>query len=139
MLCTYAFAPGAEETVRALARFPMALISSNIDAYVEDVAKTLGIAHAYSYAAIEYSGGRFSGIGFRSEKSELGAKVEALEDFAAKAGIEVQDIAFVGDSRNDLDAFTATGRGILIGEGNEDLRRAAWRRVSTLSEIPEIL
>ncbi len=135
ILQMYAFAPGAEDLIRNLSRYPLALISSNIDTYVKCVAERLGIEHAYGYTTIEYDGDRFSGIGFQSEATELKAKVEALEDFAGKVGVSLDEIAFVGDSRNDLEAFTATGRGVLIGEGNEELRRAAWKRIGGLNEI----
>ncbi|MEK9176690.1 MAG: HAD-IB family phosphatase [Patescibacteria group bacterium] len=140
MLARYRLVPGARDVVEHLSRFPLALVSSNIDLYVADVARKLGISHAYGYCRIEYDErGLFAGIGFRSDKDELEHKVEALRDFATKSGVSLSEIAFVGDSRNDLAAFTATGRGILVGEGNEDLRRAAWKRVATLSEILKIL
>ena len=45
----------------------------------------------------------------------------------------------VGDSDNDLEGFTFTKRGILIGPGNERLKQAAWKQVASLMDIEPIL
>lgn len=53
--------------------------------------------------------------------------------------IEPEQIVFVGDSSNDLKAFEYTKHRILVGKGNEKLRKAAWKHVDTLKEIESIL
>ncbi len=141
VLLEYRFAPDTKATVKRLQRqYELALISSNIDTYVEDVGDRLSIPFRYAFSTLEYDhSGTFMEIGFRDPGSELEAKVAALKDLCSRLLLEPSQIAFVGDSRNDLEAFRYTGRGILLREGNEDLRKAAWKRISTLSELAGIL
>lgn len=140
-LSRFSFLPGAEELVETLKpRYPIALISSNIAGYIEHVASQLAIDDWYAFTDFDFDEkAMFREITFSSDGDELEAKVEALKDFAMKNGILPTEVAFVGDSRNDLDVFKLTGKGILIGEGNEDLRGAAWKRVNSLSEISALL
>ncbi|MBX9765180.1 HAD-IB family phosphatase [Patescibacteria group bacterium] len=133
--------PGTRETVEALSKkYPLAVISSGLVGYVENVAKALHIPLAYSYTSFLYSpDGIFSGVAYNEASDELQAKVNALKDFGAKVGAKPEEIAFVGDSINDIEGFRYTGRGILVGEGTEELRRAAWKQVDALPEVLGIL
>lgn len=137
----FRFKPGVEETIRALsARFPLAVVSSGLTDYVQNVADAVGIQHVYSYTSFMYSDdGVFTGVAYNETANELQAKVNALSDFASKVGVQPEEVAFVGDSINDIEGFRFTGRGILVGEGTEALRAAAWKQVDALPEILEVL
>ena len=141
ILLEYLFTSGAKSVIKRLQeKYELALISSNLEAYVEDVGERLSIPFRYAFTALEFdSRGAFTKIGFLYEGTELQAKIAALEDMCSRLLLKPHEIAFVGDSRNDLDAFRYTGRGVLLREGNEDLRKAAWKQVSTLSEVLGIL
>lgn len=138
---TFELVPGATEVVAALGgRYPMALSSSGFDMYVFPVAEALGIKHAYAYSILEYGADdRFSGIRFARPEREREAKVEDVKEFCKAMGILPSEVAFVGDSINDLLAFEHTEHGILVGEGNPALKKAAWKQVQALPEILDIL
>jgi len=137
----FVFIPGAEGVVAELKkRYPIALISSGFTDYVDPVAQALSVPHAYAFMRMRYrEDGTYGGMEYLSHGDELSAKVDALDDFAAKIGIEAHEIAFVGDSINDLGAFRHTGKGILVGDGTPEMREAAWKKVATLPEVLDIL
>ncbi len=137
------FVPDARKVMDALReKYPLAVISSSLADYVVPVGEALGIPHAYAFTALSYDPeGAYQGIKYLYEGNEIDMKITALKDFGAKVGAEPHEIAFVGDSINDVGAFRHTGRGILI-EGsrhNDSLREAAWKRINTLSEVLDIL
>lgn len=137
----FRFLAGTQETVETLSKkYPMAIVSSGLSGYVNSVAKALGIPHAYSYTSFTYStDGVYTGIAYNEEGDELQAKVNALADFGGKIGVKPEEIAFVGDSKNDIEGFRYTGRGILVGNGLEELRSSAWKQVDALPEVLGIL
>jgi HAD superfamily phosphoserine phosphatase-like hydrolase len=137
----FRFLPGTQETVETLSKkYPIAVVSSGLSGYVNYVAKALGIQHVYSYTSFTYSAdGAFTGIVYNEDGDELQAKVNALADFGATVGGKPQEIAFVGDSKNDIEGFRYTGRGILVGKGSEELKEAAWKQVHALPEVLGIL
>lgn len=140
VLADFQFLDGAAETVAALSARPLAVISSGFREYVAPVARALSIPHAYSYIHLHFhEDGAYGGMRFPIDEDELRAKVDALLDFGKKTGAAPHEIAFVGDSSNDLEAFKHTGRGILVGEGTPELRAAAWRQVGAISDILAIL
>ena len=137
----YLFVQETKKLIKRIqGKYELALISSNISAYVEDVGERLAIPFRYAFSTIEYDkNGLFSHIGFTTDGTELEHKVEALKDLCSRLLLQPSQIIFVGDSRNDLEAFRYTGRGILVREGNEELQQAAWKRISALSELEGIL
>lgn len=137
----FRYLSGAAETVEALSqKYPLAVISSGLSDYVRPVAEALGIQHVYSYTSFVYgANGTYTGIAYNEEGDELHAKVNALADFGAKVGAKPEEIVFIGDSVNDIEGFRYTGRGVLVGKGTEDLKAAAWKQVSALSELLGIL
>lgn len=138
---SFKFLPGTTDTIRVLSqKYPLAVISSGLTDYVRPVAEALGIEHIYSYTSFTYSAeGTFTGVAYNEDSDELQAKVNALADFGAKLGVKPEEIAFVGDSINDIEGFRFTRRGILVGNGSEDLRSAAWKQVGALPELLNIL
>lgn len=137
----FVFMPGAQEVVGALSQaYPIALISSGFSEYVDIVADVLNVKYRYSYTSVEYTPDDvFASILCGPEETELVAKVDGVADFATKVDVKPSEVAFVGDSINDLGAFESTARGILFGEGTESLRKSAWKRIDALSELLAIL
>jgi Predicted hydrolases of the HAD superfamily len=50
-----------------------------------------------------------------------------------------RQVIFVGDSRNDIEAFKLTGNGIAIYPYDRELEEIAWKKIKSLSEIKDIL
>ncbi len=141
IMSSFELFPDAHDVVSKLsARYPVVLISSNIDHYIEAVAATLSVPEWHAYTRFEYdTEGRYAHISYLDKGTELEAKVNSVNAFALRNGLLPSEVAFVGDSKNDLDAFHHTGKGILIRNGNDDLREAAWKRVGVLKDIESIL
>lgn len=137
VLHDFKLVPHAETTVAYLKNsYHLALISSGFDLYVAEVAERLSVPHAYFYGTFMFNETeQLVDINFLSERTEIEAKVDAIKDLQKRYRLEPNEIMFVGDSKNDIGAFEYTGRGVLIGEGNEDLRRNAWKQINSLDEI----
>ena len=131
----------AAEVVTELGhRYPLALVSSGLMDYARPVATHLNVADVYTFTHLIYGeDGAYTGLGYDREGDEILMKVSALAEWGAKIGVKPSEIAFVGDSVNDLGAFRYTGRGILKGESTEAMRKAAWKQISALSELTDIL
>ena len=138
-LTDFEFEAGAVKTVDELKkRYAIVLVTGGFDFYAERVAKALGIDEIHANAAIIYNpDGTFKE--FRYKGPEVDAKVTALQEIMKKHGAGAEEIVFVGDSSNDLNAFVLTQHGILIGRGSEKLRKAAWRCVDSLNELAAII
>jgi len=142
ILHEFEFTPHAEELVGYLkGKYHLALVSSGFDLYVSEVAQRLDISHVYFLSKFVFDEEeRFSSIEFEVDLTEVEAKVFALKDLQKRYKLEPHEIAFVGDSKNDIGAFEYTGKGILFGEGTtESLRQSAWKQVDSLNDIKEIL
>jgi HAD superfamily phosphoserine phosphatase-like hydrolase len=118
---------------------PVCLISGSIDLYVKSVAKQLGVKDYYFNAALHYKGNKLTEIEY--DPDQVGLKLEQLNAYCQKRGFKLKDCAAVGDSSNDIELFRATGRGILVegGGATDELRKAAWKTVDSLAEIPALL
>ncbi|MEK7613731.1 MAG: HAD family phosphatase [Patescibacteria group bacterium] len=130
--------PNADHLVKTIMGrgIPVALISSGLDLYVEAVAARFGISHVYCYTKTIFNEQDFfHDITFTSLQSEHSAKVDGIRDLEKIYGVSPEEVLFVGDSINDLEAFQYTKRGILYGEGNETLRSAAWKQVNDLKDV----
>ena len=131
--------PFARELVAALnKRYETWLISGALEVYVSDVARQLGISHFAANYAFEYDpDGTVKRILQKGEEGR--AKEITLKQICKNKKIMPEEIVFIGDSTNDLEAFRFTNHGILVGEGNENLRQACWKHVRTLSDVLPIL
>lgn len=132
------FQDGVHELVNLLRKkYLLALASSSPNVFVEAVAKDLGISNFFSACHFEFdTKGRFTSIAYHGTDKQ--AKVDYLKKLARELDITVNQVYFVGDSENDLGAFELTGNGILVGKGNEKLRKAALNMVQELGEIPAL-
>jgi len=137
----FQFMPNAEHLIHHLrGRYAIALISSGLDLYVNAVAERLGVEHVYCYTKTLFDEkGLFKEIAFTTSETEHQAKVDGIKDLQNIYSATPEEVLFVGDSVNDLQAFEYTKRGVLYKEGNESLRASAWKQVSDLKEIENFL
>ena len=128
---------GAVDVVRKLSdKYRLAVISSGVDIFVLDAATQLGISDAYFFNTLEFSeDGMFKAIKFPVDGTEVDAKISALHELSLKYAIPPEQMAFVGDSKNDLGAFRFTGHGVLFGDGTPELQSASWRQIKDFSEL----
>ncbi len=133
------FYNGARECIAQIQkRYLTCLASSSPNLYVEAVAKRLGVKRFH--AAIEFvfdKKGVFQKIQF--DTVDTHQKVNYLKSLCQELKITSDQIVYVGDSDNDLEAFRFTGRGILVGNGNDTLRNTAWKQIHALHELPQLL
>lgn len=115
----------------------LCLISGAIDVYVQQIAKTTQIADAYANTRFTFdSDDKLLDYDYVLDQS--GKKLQQLGAFCAKYKLQPGECAVVGDSDNDTQLFTATGRGILIGT-NETLKPLAWRTARSLKDVRRVL
>lgn len=114
------------------------LISGAIDIYVKRIADNLGVDGFFSNSKLEFdNNGLLTKIHYREEQGKI--KLEQLKELSEKNEIDIKEIAFIGDSENDLEVFKATGNGIATLPANNDLVRVAWKTVNSLTAIKNIL
>jgi HAD superfamily phosphoserine phosphatase-like hydrolase len=114
------------------------LISGAIDVYVRLVAKKIGAAGFFAHSSFEFDEmGILSKINYSGDQNPWKAKM--VRKLAQNYGILLEDIIFVGDGQNDIDAFKLTGRGIAVYPYDEKLGAVAWKTIKSLSEIKDIL
>lgn len=118
--------------------FTVYLVSGAIDIYVESIAKRVGAAGFYSGGSLEFDGqGMIEKINYMNNQGPN--KLRQIKELAANLGVAVEDMVFVGDSANDIEAFQATKHGIAVYPFDERLERIAWKTVKSLSEIKLIV
>jgi len=107
-----ALTPGARTLVRTLRRlgYVTAVVSGGFVQVIDELAAGLGIDHVAANT-LEVEGGRLTGrlIGPIIDRP---GKAEALERFAAVAGVPLAQTIAVGDGANDLDMLAVAGLGI---------------------------
>ena len=115
-------APGAATLVATMRAHGAhaALVSGGFTAFTAWVAARLGFDE-HRANALEIADGRLTG---RAARPYLGrqAKVEALEEIAARLGIGARDVLAVGDGANDLGMIERAGLGV------------AWRAKPVVAE-----
>lgn len=138
---SFVFDIDAEKVVAELrSRYTLVIISSGAIEYISLVAKALAIEDFYAHACFKWlPDGRFDKTEFLSASTQKEAKVDALKDLCKRFNVQPNEIAFVGDSSNDLEAFKYTGRGILVRGGDESLRQNAWKQIPKLGDLLTIL
>jgi phosphoserine phosphatase len=135
------FKEGAEEVISYLKEkgYKIYLISCSIDVSLECMVKKLGLDGFYAGSHLV-----FDSLGELEQiTSECGKgrefKKEKLKELAAKEGVSVEDIIFVGDGDNDIGVFEMTKHGIAMGDKNEKLLNCCWKQINNLIEIKNIL
>lgn len=104
--------PGARTLVRTLQRLghTVAVVTGGFIEVIEPLLKDLGIDH-YRANSLEISNGLLTG-NTTGPVIDRRAKAVALKDFAALAGVGIDQTIAIGDGANDLDMITAAGLGI---------------------------
>ena len=61
--------------------------------------------------------------------------------FCKKYKLNPEECVAVGDGDNDIGLFNLTGNGILVDNSkvSEELKKSAWKTVSNLDEIKDLL
>lgn len=119
-------------------KYPIYLISGGNDIYVKIIAEKLKVDGFYANSSLEFEeNGVLKKIHYRENQGEV--KVEQLMELTKKLGVGITETVFVGDSKNDIEVFKATGKGIAVGCDNEDLIKAAWKVVGNLKEVKGII
>lgn len=118
--------------------YKTALITGSFDLLAESVARKLHIPSWYANTTLEWDA---SGnlVDFEYVRDQAPQKLVHLQEFAAAAGIAVNNCVAVGDGDNDIEIFKATGLGIAVGSQNQALCEVSWRQIEELSEIIDIL
>jgi HAD superfamily phosphoserine phosphatase-like hydrolase len=115
------------------------LITGSVTDYAKHVAEKLGVDDYYASAEFYYDeNGNFANFDYVLDQAP--EKILHLKEFCQKRSIEPEQCIAVGDSWNDLELFKQTGNGLLIGDtDNEELIKAAYKRIPDLSVIKNIL
>lgn len=113
------------------------ILSGTMKQIAEDFKNRVGADASYTTSEIIFNNeGGFETIS--NDKDEGPAKLRIFERVCAEYGVQPEDTIHVGDSRNDLEIFTISKKGILIGD-YEKLKPFAWKQVQNLKEIIELL
>lgn len=104
--------PGARTLIRTLQRLghTVAVVTGGFIEVIEPLLKELGIEH-YRANSLEIVDGVLTGR-VRGPVIDRHAKAVALHDFAAIAGVRIEQTIAIGDGANDLDMIAAAGLGI---------------------------
>lgn len=114
------------------------LITGGLDVYAESIAKKLNADGFYANSTLEFDGdGLLKKIHYRDNQGQI--KVEQAKELIEKLGINIDEVAFIGDSDNDVEIFKETQHGIAVHCEHKDLKKAAWKTAEKLKDIKNIL
>jgi phosphoserine phosphatase len=134
------FKPGAFEITKYLKEKGSIiwLVSGAIDIYVASVADRIGADGFFAHSSLEFDDkGVLLKISYSGDQNPW--KAAKVRELSEKFDIPIDEIIFVGDSINDIEAFKLTGKGIAVYPYNEKLAKVAWKTVGSLPEIKNIL
>jgi phosphoserine phosphatase len=105
-------APGARTLIRTLRRlgYKCGIVSGGFTQFTDALAADLGLDYTAANT-LEIEGGTLTGQVTGTIVDRAG-KAAALRDFAARAGVPLDQTVAVGDGANDLDMIAAAGLGI---------------------------
>ncbi len=113
------------------------ILSGTMKQVADHMKDMLGMISAHTTSEIVFNtDGTLETI--ENQKDEGPAKARIFKTICEQYGIDPKDVIHIGDSRNDLETFELTSRGILIGD-YEKLKPFAWKQVQNLTEIIEFL
>lgn len=130
----------AQEIIEYLKKkYTVILISGSVDTYVEVVAKKLGIVIWYANTKLIWNKqGQL--IDFDYHRDQAKKKVEQLEEFLKTNHYTKDQCLVIGDGDSDLELFRILPFSIaVINENYLELEQLAWKNVSSLQQIKEIL
>ncbi len=114
----------------------LGIVSSGLSLVADYVREDLGLDFAVANV-LEIVDGRFSG---RAElRVPLWGKDDAVRKAAARYGLELREVAFVGDNFNDLPVFAVVGLGIAYAPKDPRVAAAAHLVAADFKEIPALI
>lgn len=130
----------AEKLVEYLkTKYTIILISGSVDLYVETVAKKLNIENWYANTTLVWNKNNEISD-FHYEANQAQKKFEQLSEFLDESGLKKEDCLIIGNGDSDLVLFQELPYGITINkEPYPELEKLAWKKVTNLSEIKELL
>lgn len=131
--------PDAQQTIDAVKAkgYTPAIISGSVDIIISTIAQKLGIeiwfakTNAVFNEKDELVNIETNGDGERDEK------LRQLETYCQAHGLDIKEVLCVEDGGNGLELFKHA-KGILFGD-NPELVSLAWKQVTTLSEIINVI
>ena len=138
ILSKYNFLEGAREIVEHVKSkgYHVALISGSINVLVDIVAKDLGIELSEGVNTFIFDENDNLKDIVTYENDEI-AKLNILESYCRKLGIDITECVCVGDGDNDIEMFKKTGKGITF-KGSK-IEKDAWMVVDELADLLKII
>jgi HAD superfamily phosphoserine phosphatase-like hydrolase len=117
--------------------YQMCLISAGIDLFVQNIAERLGVEYWYANSRLQFDEqDNFIDFHFVSEMDDL--KVQQLKVYLLENNLKPADCIAIGDGKTDKGLFEKV-RGIALNSQDDSLNTIAWKKVSQLSELVELL
>lgn len=116
------------------------IISGSLRQCAEATANKLDIDYFYTSSELHYdSNGLLNEFDYVIDQAS--AKLDHLKQFCKENNLFVNECIVVGDGDNDISLFEATKRGIFVETkySSEQLRSLAWKSVTQLREITDII
>ena len=132
--------PGVKQLILYLKKknYPIYLISGSIDIFVKKVAEKMKVNNFYANSSLKFDNNKIlSKIHYQHDQGKT--KLKQLKKLIHKMNIAINEVAFIGDSWNDIEVFVATKHGIAVGSSDENLKKVAWKIVDSLKDIEKIL
>ncbi len=129
---------GAFEVVEKLKSMghEVIIISGSVDTICNQIAQKLNIDTYLTASQLVFNNeNQITDI--ETMGDERSAKMKLLKNYCDQKGYTLDMVIAIGDGGNDLEIFENV-KGILIGE-NTELSNVAWKKVSKLSEIPDLM
>jgi len=129
----------AHETINYLKRsYRVCLISGAVDLYVKVVAEKLGIVDWYANTELIWDENE-NLIDFHYFADQAQKKLEHLNEYIAKHGLDKRKCAVIGDGDSDIVLFRELSYGIAVNKNPyPELETLAAKTVSKLNQLKEI-
>ena len=137
-LSDYTFNIGAKEIVEYVKSkgYIVTLISGSIDILVDLVSRDLNIEYAQATNTFLFDKNDNLNDIITIGDDKL-AKLNILESFCRKTGINIDECVCIGDGDNDIELFKKTEHGITFKDSK--IEKDAWKVISSLNDLKEIL
>ncbi len=137
-ISSYSYRTGVKEIIEYLKGkgYTIALISGSFNIMVDLVAKDLDIklAGATNIFVFDTKDNLENIVSLGKDSV---ARLNILEDFCLKLGINIDECVCIGDGDNDIDLFKKTKLGITF-KGSQ-IEKDAWKVIEHFSDIKQIL
>ena len=142
LIGSYKYLPGVKETFEAIKKkeIPIAIISASSIDLVKRVQKDFGVDFIFGNQLVikdnKVTGEFVWPIGAGKEK-----KAKIILDLCSKLNISTKECVYIGDSREDIEAFKEVGLAIAFNSESEELNKVATYVVNSkkLSDVLEFI